>query len=130
MLAAFRAEVGTAVRSASPLLISLLTIEGLTLDNAVGTLGPRPGWPARPRLSGPKAALPISSHMFRHYMMARQSQFSSAGPTQITQHPLLSARFDRAAGGHITLNVVDHSLEVEARIGPALIETRFGELSV
>jgi hypothetical protein len=130
VLVAFRAEIGTAVRSASPLLISLLAIEGMTLDDAVETLGPRPGWPARPRLSGLKAALPVSSHMFRHYMMARQSQFSSTGPTQITQHPLLSCRFDRAVGGHFTLNVVDHSLEIEARIGPVLIETRFGELSL
>lgn len=130
ILEAFRAEVGTAVRSASPLLISLLAIEGVMLDDAVGTLGPRPGWPARPRLAGSKTLLPIPHHLFRHYMMARQSQFSSRGPTQITQHPLLSGRFNRADGGHVTLNVVDHSLEVEARIGPALLETRFGELSV
>lgn len=130
VLEAFRVEIGTAVRSASPLLISLLAIEGLTLDDAVQTLGPRPGWPARPRLSCAKATLPVSSHMFRHYMMARQSQFLSGGPVQITQHPLLSGRFDRAAGGHVSLNVVDHSLEVEARIGPALMETRFGQLSV
>lgn len=126
VLEAFRAEIGTAVRSASPLLISLLAIEGVMLDDAVGTLGPRAGWPARPRLSGSKALPPIPHHLFRQYMMARQSQFSSRGPTQITQHPLLSSRFERAEGGHMTLNVVDHSLEVEARIGPALIETRFG----
>lgn len=130
VLEAFRDEIGTAVRSASPLLISLLTIEGLELDEAVGTLGPGAGWPARPRLSGPKTATHVHRHLLRYYMMARPSQFSSRGPTQIMQHPLFSSRFDRAAGGYFELHVVDHSLEVEARIGPALIETRFGELSV
>ncbi len=115
VLEAFRAEVGAAVRSASPLLIAMLAAEGLTLDGAVETLGPRFGWPARPRLSGQKTARPVHSHLLRYYMMARPSQFSSRGPTQITQHPLLSSRFDRADGGHLELNVVDHSLEVEAR---------------
>lgn len=127
---AFRMELGAGVRSASPLLISMLAIEGLSLDDAVEAITPRHGWPARPRLSGSRAAQPAHANLLRYYVAGRPSQFTRRPPTQITQRPLVSRMFDRAPDGYFQLNVVDHSLEIEARIGPVLIETRFGELSV
>ena len=126
---AFRTEIGEVVRSASPLLISMLAIEGLTLDDAVAGLEPKSLWPSRPRLSGLKKGVPVSPHHIR-YQALRPSQFMSRPPTQITQRPVVARMFDRTGGGYVELQVVDHSLEVEARIGPAWIETRFGELSI
>lgn len=127
---AFRAELGATVRSASPLLIALLAKEGLDLDEAVALLQPLSGWPARPRLSGPKTAQSVHTHLLRYYSHPRPSLFSTRPPTQISQEPLLARTFYRADGKSLTLLVVDHSLEVEARIGPVSVETRFGELSI
>ena len=126
----FRAELAVAVRSASPMLIAMLAIEGLTLDGAVSMLEPGYGWPERPRLSSLRKARPVHTNLARYYFASRPSQFSSRPPTQISQYPLIARMFERTGGGYLQLHVVDHSLEVEARIGPALIETRFGELSV
>lgn len=108
----------------------MLAIEGLSLDDAVEAIAPRHGWPARPRLSNSKTAQPAHASLLRYYVAGRPSQFTMRPPTQITQHPLVSRMFDRAPDGYLQLNVVDHSLEIEARSGPVLIETRFGELSV
>lgn len=126
---AFRVELGVAVRSASPLLIAMLAIEGVTLDDAVGTLEPMSGWPARPRLST-TTAKSVNAHLMRYYMATRVSQFARRPPAQITERPLVSRMFRRAGGGYVEMQVADHSLEVEVRIGPALIKTRFGELSI
>jgi hypothetical protein len=128
---AFRAEIGETVRSAAPLLISMLAVEGWTLDNAVGLLTPPSGWPSRPRLLGPMGRWAVHSHALRHYLAGLQPMpVVHRTPTQISMDPLIGRRFERADGGYLRLQVVDHSLEVEARIGPALIETRFGELSI
>jgi hypothetical protein len=50
--------------------------------------------------------------------------------TQLTALPLQSHRFERTEGGYILMQVADHSLELKAQIGRALLETRFGELRV
>ncbi|THD35057.1 MAG: hypothetical protein E7773_11370 [Sphingomonas sp.] len=128
---ALRAELAATVRSASPLLVSMLELQGLALDEAVMLLRPQFGWPARPRLSGPSVGRHLRSHPLRYYHSAtRPSQFSQRPPAQMSQPPLFSRMFDRADGGYFTLQLVDHSLEIEAKIGPVTIETRFGELSI
>lgn len=129
LVEAFRTELGEVVRSASPLLISMLAIEGLTLDDAVASLEPKPLWPSRPRLSGSAKGVQMNPHHVRYHAL-RPSQFMARPPAQITQRPVVARMFDRTGGGYVELQVVDHSLEVEARIGPAWIETRFGELSI
>lgn len=128
--AAFRAELGGVVRSASPVLVSLLALEGMSLDEAVGLLQPTFGWPALPRLAGPTRARSAHLNLARYYSQARISQFAKRWPRPTCERPFYSRMLDRADGGYLTLQVIDHSLEVEASIGPALIESRFGELSI
>lgn len=69
LLAAFRAEIGAVVRSASPLLISLLAGEGFTLDRVVALMRPQACWPARPRLSGRLTGRRVHPHLLRYHMI-------------------------------------------------------------
>jgi len=129
LLEAFRAEIGAAVRSASPLFEPMFAIEGITLDEAVAMLEPRIGWPGRPRPSGPKGRRSVHTHLLRHYL-AGLTPTSQRRPTQVSSHSLVGRRFDRVNGGYLRLEVVDHSLEIDAQVGPVCIRTRFGELRV
>jgi hypothetical protein len=52
VIAAFRHEIRATVRSASLLLISLLALEGLTLDDAVALIKPSVLWPRYRQLVG------------------------------------------------------------------------------
>lgn len=122
-LAAFRAEIGAVIRSASPLLISLLGLEGLTFDSAVARLKPSELWPRRPRLSARGCKRPSHGHLLRYYLLG-------IGPTQLSVPPLPSRRFDRDDGSYIVLQMVDHSLELAASIPPVWLKTRFGQLRV
>lgn len=76
LVEAFRTELGEVVRSASPLLISMLAIEGLTLDDAVASLEPKPLWPSRPRLSGSAKGVQMNPHHVRYHAL-RPSQFKA-----------------------------------------------------
>ncbi|MDH7971267.1 hypothetical protein QH494_03665 [Sphingomonas sp. AR_OL41] len=124
---AFREEMGVNVRSASPFLVGLLRGEHLTLDEAVHLINPLPGWPRRPRLSSAgSGALGPNLHMFRHYF---------AGLAAGVGHPPLRDEFHGhtfilAEGGHARMQVVGHSIEVEAKIGSVRFETRFGVLRI
>lgn len=120
--AAFRAELGAVVRSASPLLISLLAIDGLTLDAAVALIDPAQSWPRQPRLSGRSFKHSAHNHLLRYYI-ARL-------PNRLVGSPSHEHTFHRADGNYVTLKLVAHSLELEARIAPVWLETRFGELRV
>ncbi|MET3762749.1 hypothetical protein [Sphingomonas sp. UYEF23] len=120
---AFRAEMAATVRSPSPLLTALLATFDLTLNDAVRRIGPQREWPRRPRLSGPKGYYPLHPHLLRHHI-------AGLHPAQISSHPLTGCRFERDNGDFLLLQFVDHSLELNARIGRVLIETRFGELRI
>lgn len=65
-LAAFREELGAVVRSASPLIVSMLASKGMTLDEAVEWMVRVGGWPIYPSLTGRfshslNSALPLRS---------------------------------------------------------------------
>ena len=119
---AFREEIGDVVRSASPFLISLLAIEGLSLDDAAMFLEAQAGWPRRPRLSsGGSPGRKPYTHVMRHY-------FADLLANEYSVPPLHSYRIDVADGGWMRIGVADHSLEVSGRMGMVRFETRFGEL--
>ena len=124
----FREELARVVRSASPLLIGFLAVEGLTLDDAVLQVEPQRGWPRLPRLKGVRVANhKIGRHLVRHITagLVRKSQ-------GIRQR--LDARqgyiVDRAEDDWLRLEFAEHSLEMSARIGPVRFQTRFGELRI
>lgn len=120
--AAFRKEIGDVVRSASPFLVSLLAIEGLSLDDAVMFLEAQAGWPRRPRLAdGGSPGRNSHTHVMRHY-------FAGMLANGLSLPPLHGCRVDCADRGWIRIEVADHSLEVSGRIGSVRFQTRFGEL--
>lgn len=121
--AAFRAELGVVVRSASSLLVSLLAADGLTLDDAVTLVEPGRPWPGQPRLASRSFGHPVGNHVLRYYMAGMR-----AG--RLAEPPVSQHTFYRADGDYLTMQVVAHSLELEARIAPLWLETRFGELRV
>jgi hypothetical protein len=123
LLAAFRAEVGAVVRSASPLLVSLLADEGLTLDGVVALIRPLVYWPARPRLSGRLTGRRVHPHLLRYHMIGLSNG-------QLSEPPLHCHMIERADGGYLIVQVADHSVELNALIGRLWLETRFGELRV
>ncbi|WP_415642399.1 hypothetical protein [Sphingomonas antarctica] len=120
---AFRAELSDVVRSASPLLISLLAIDGLTLDAAVALIDPAQSWPHQPRLSGRSFKHSAHNHLLRYYI-------ARLPPDQRAKPPSHEHTFHRINGNWVTMKVVDHLLEPEARIAPVWLETRCGELRV
>lgn len=130
MLAAFRAEIGAAVRSASPLLAPMLAMDGMTLDGAAMLLDPQLGWPGRPRLSGTKGSRSVHSHLLRHHLAGLTPTSGTQWAAQISSSPLVGRRFERVDGDYLRLEVADHSLELEAQIGPIHVRTRFGELRI
>lgn len=123
LLAAFRAEVGAVVRSASPLLISLLAGERLTLDDVAELMRPQACWPARPRLSGALAGRRVHPHLLRYHMIGLSNG-------QLSEPPLHGHRIERADGGYLLVQIADHSVDLNALIGRVWLETRFGELRV
>ncbi len=123
MLATFRAELGAVVRSASPVLIGLLELDGLPLDHAVALIMPQDDWPRKPRLA------PSPFNLSRR-PLTLPAKYTSARLPQALSYPANGYRYDRPDGGHLHLQVMDHSLELVARIGRALFVTRFGELRI
>jgi len=123
LMAVFRTEISQVVRSTSPLLISLLANEGLTLDDAMALMKPGQLWPHEPQLRNRPRKPAIHAHMPKYYPVGLR-------PMQICKHPLHSHRFDRPGGDYLDINIVDHSLELSARIKPVFLQTRFGVLRV
>lgn len=120
--AAFREEIGSVVRSASPFLVSLLAIEGLALDDATLLLGPQAGWPRRLRLGG--SGLPGRkgyTHILRHYHAGMLAE-------EMAVPPMDGFRIHSVDDGWIRIEIVGHSLEVSGKLGPMFFETRYGEL--
>ncbi len=123
---AFRQELAATVRCASPFLIALLAAEGLSVEDAVSLIEPHPGWPRRPRLGGPSAKH-VTQHMLRHYVAGFSPRGRVFPPMPGDGH---SHTIERAEGGWLRIEVVGHSLEVEAEIGELCFATRFGELRI
>lgn len=121
--AALRVEIGATVRSASPVLIALLGAEGLTLDDAVALIRPARFWPRRPALSNPSGKNTIRNPLWRYYM-------TTTPASHRTPLPRHTCTFHHSNGDYVRVQVIDHSLEVEAKIGPVWLETLFGELRV
>lgn len=126
--AAFRQEVGTNVRSASPFLLSLVVSAGEEIDRLLHRLDPGLHWPRYPALSSnPASRFQRLREPPRRFVIATRNGDREAVRRRGFGHtvPCIFSRNDWAC-----LEVVEHSLEVEARIGPARLETLFGVLRV
>lgn len=125
---AFRQEVGTNVRSASPFLLSLVVSAGEEIDRLLHRLEPGLHWPRYPALSSnPASRFQRLREPPRRFVIATRNGDREAVRRRGFGHtvPFIFSRSDWAC-----LEVVEHSLEVEARIGPARLETLFGVLRV
>lgn len=125
---AFRQEIGTTVRSVSPFLLSFIASHGGSLDEILHRIEPPRRWPRSPSLSSSASVKfrPVRD-MHRYYLVNTASgwqkafRMRGAGP---------GITFMRSGDDWARLEVVAHSLEVEALIGPVKFETLFGELRV
>lgn len=125
---AFRREVGTNVRSASPFLPSLVAWAGEKVDPLLDRLDPGLHWPRYPALSSnPASRFQRLREPPRRFVIATRNGDREAVRRRGFGHavPFIYSRRDWAC-----LEVVEHLLEVEARIGPARLETLFGVLRV
>jgi len=123
LMTVFRTEISEIVRSTSPLLVSLLAIDGLTLDDAMALMKPGQFWPHFPKLSYRPRKPAVHANTSRYYPAGLQ-------PAQITKHHLHSHRFRHAGDDYLQIEIFDHSLELCARIKPVFLQTRFGVLRV
>ncbi|WP_162233319.1 hypothetical protein, partial [Sphingomonas sp. Leaf33] len=124
----FRAEIAAAVRSTSPFLSTLLEANGSTLDQASFLIKPAPGWPLRPRMSGNSLlGLGGGRHFFRNYLASLASGGGVKPPVRGDSH---GYSFFLNEGGWARVQIVGHSLEIDAEIGPLRFETRFGALRI
>jgi hypothetical protein len=124
----FRQEVGTNVRSASPFLLSLAASAGEQVDGLLTRLEPGLHWPRYPALSSnPASRFQRLREPPRRFVIATPNGDRETVRRRGFGHtvPFIYAGRDWAC-----LEVVQHSLEVEARIGPARLETLFGVLRV
>ncbi|MES2095901.1 MAG: hypothetical protein V4459_04015 [Pseudomonadota bacterium] len=126
--AAFRQEMGTNVRSASPFLLSLASAAGEDMDRLLDRLDLAERWPRFPALSSRPAM------RFRRLREPPQ-RFVIATPTgdrEVVRRRGFghTVPFIYSGGDWACLEVVEHSLEVEARLGPARLETLFGVLRI
>lgn len=118
--AAFREELGSVVRSASPLLVSVLGLHGITLDDAVYGIGPARDWPISPMLSDwNSGALHPSLPLRRPGRVPRH---------HLTVPPFHGVTIVETARERARLQVIDHSLELEGMTGSIRFRTRFGQL--
>ncbi|RYD68269.1 MAG: hypothetical protein EOP58_01070 [Sphingomonadales bacterium] len=128
MLEAFRQEVGTTVRSISPLLLSFVATQGGSLDEILDQIGMPLRWPGSPSLarSGNVKFRPVRD-VYRHYLVSTATgwhkayRMRGAGPGTTFMH---------SGDDWARLEIVAHSLEFEALIGSVKFETLFGELRV
>lgn len=124
----FRGEIGTNVRSASPFLLSLVASQGESIDTLLYRIQPAPRWPRAPALRArPHIEFRRAREPYRRFMVCTSTGDREAVRLRGFGHGLL---FMRSRDDWACLDVVDHSLEVEARIGPVKIETLFGVLRV
>lgn len=126
--AAFRREVGTNVRSASPFLLSLAASVGEQVDRLLDRLDPGTHWPRYPTLSSnPASRFQRLREPPRRFVIATPNGDREAVWRRGFGHtvPFICSGRDWAC-----LEVVEHSPEVEARIGSARLETLFGVMRI
>ncbi|MBX9729996.1 MAG: hypothetical protein K2X59_01595, partial [Sphingomonas sp.] len=121
-------EVGTIVRSASPFLLSLVASHGKLLDEVVDGIAPSPGWPRSPSVTR------IAGTRFRPVEDRPHCCLVSTG-LGWTKAVLVRGfghgfTFAQSGDEWARLEIVGHSLEVEARIGGLTLETLFGVLRI
>lgn len=124
----FRREIGTNVRSVSPFLLSLVESQGESLAALLDRIEPAPRWPRAPALSArPHIQFRRAREPYRRFTISTSTgdreviRLRGFGPGLL----FMWSRDDWAC-----LDVVDHSLEVEARIGPVKFDTLFGVLRI
>lgn len=120
--AVFREEFGAVIRSASPLVLLMLAPQGMTLDEAVERMVPVGGWPIYPSLTG------RFSHSLNSALPLRSSRTRLR--RQLTEPRYHGLKIIDTGHDYVLLSVVDHSLDLNATIGPIFLQTRFGELCV
>lgn len=124
----FRQEVGTTVRSASPFLLSLVAAQGKSLDELVDRIEPSSGWPRSPGVAQ------ITATRFRplddeppYRLVSTESGWTKAFRIRGIGHGFT---FARSGDDWAILEIVGHSLEVEALIAGLRFETLFGVLRI
>jgi hypothetical protein len=124
----FRQEIGTNVRSASPFLLSLVASRGVSIDRLAERIEPAPRWPRAPALSArPAIRFRCAREPYRRFVVSTSDGDREAIRWRGFGHGTL---FMQARDDWACLEVVDHSLELEARIGPVKFETLFGVLRI
>jgi len=123
---AFQREIGATVRSASPFLVSLVASEGLSVDELVHRIEPSERWPRSPSLSRRADYQPVHD-AHANYVIHTASGWQKAIRLRGLGHRI---SFMRSGDDWAHLEVVDHSLELEARIGRVKMETLFGTLRI
>lgn len=124
----FRQEIGTNVRSASPFLLSFAACGGISIDQLVDRIVPAPRWPRAPALgSRPATEFRRAREPYQDFLVGTASGNVKAFRMRGYGHGSI---FMRSRDDWACLDVVDHSLELEARIGPVKFETLFGVLRV
>lgn len=124
----FRQEIGTNVRSASAFLLSLVASRGGSIDRLVDRIGPAPRWPRSPPLSArPAVMFRRTREPYRRFVIGTASGDREVIRWRGYGHGTL---FMQDRDDWACLEVVDHSLEVEARIGRVKLETLFGVLRI
>ena len=124
----FRQEIGTDVRSASPFLLSFVASRGESVDRLLDRIRPAPRWPRSPALSArPAVQFRRAREPYRRFVIG-----TTTGDREVIRLRGFGhgALFTQAGDDWACLEVVDHSLEIEARIGPVKLETLFGVLRV
>lgn len=125
---AFQQEIGATVRSVSPLLLSFVASQGVSLDELVSRVERLPRWPRSPSLAGSANVRfrPVRD-MHRHFLVSTASGWQKAFRTRGAGPGIT---FMRSGDDWARLEIVAHSLEIEAMIGPVKFETLFGELRI
>ncbi|MET3762747.1 hypothetical protein [Sphingomonas sp. UYEF23] len=124
----FQREIGTNVRSVSPFLLAFVASQGGEIDGLVDRIEPGPRWPRAPALSERPANLfRRAREPYREYVIGTPSGDRKTARMRSFGHGLL---FASLGSDWACLDVVDHSLEIEARIGAVKIETLFGVLRI
>jgi hypothetical protein len=124
----FQEEIGKNVRSVSPFLLSFVASKGESIDLLVDRIAPAPRWPRAPALSSrPVVQFRRPREPYREFYVSTASGDRKVVRVRGFGHGMI---FMHSGDDWACLEVVDHSLEIEVRIGPLKLETLFGVLRI
>ncbi len=124
----FQDEIGKNVRSASHFLLSFVASQGESIDRLLALIAPAPRWPRAPALSfRPVAQFQRVREPYRQFVVSTSSGDRKAVRVRGFGHGTI---FMKSGDDWACLDVVGHSLEIEARIGSVRFETLFGVLRI